>query len=88
MITIKLKHGFFIEAEEKNFTLKSEHINTKTKEPAIKIHGYYMTLEQVIKEYIKLATLDANDDETIELMKYLETYKAMQDELSEVLKNG
>ena len=88
MTTIKLKHSFFIEVEEKNFTLKSEHINQKTKELATKTHGYFSTLDSAIKQYIKLATLDATDGETIELHELLGKIKAVCDETIEVLKHG
>lgn len=88
MITIKLKHNFFIEVEEKNFTLKSEYISEKTKEIAIKTHGYFSTFESCIKNYIKLATLAANDGETIELNELLGKIKAVCEQTIEVLKNG
>ena len=58
---IKLKHNFFVEVDEKNFTLKSEYTNQKTKEKATRTHGYYSSLGSATKNYIKLATLDAND---------------------------
>ena len=88
MTTIKLKHSFFIEVEEKNFTLKSEHINQKTKELATKTHGYFSTLDSAIKNYIKLATIDATDGETIELHELLERIRTVCDETIEVLKHG
>ncbi len=86
MTTIKLKHSFFIEVEDKNFTLKSEHINQKTKEPATRTHGYFSTFECAIKNYIKLAALEENDGETIELHELLEKIKAVCNETIEVLK--
>lgn len=88
MITIKLKHNFFIEVEEKNFTLKSEYISEKTKEPAIRTHGYFTIFECAIRCYIRLATLAANDGETIELYELLGKIKAVCEETIEVLKNG
>lgn len=36
---IQLKHNYFIEVDDMNLTLKSEYINQKTKEPAIRTHG-------------------------------------------------
>ena len=87
MTTIKLKHNFYIEVEERNFTLKSEHTNQKTNEPATRTHGYYMNLEHAIKDYIKLVALEANDGETLELHELLEKIKAVCTETIEVLKN-
>ena len=87
MITIELKHGFFIECEEKNFTLKSHYTNEKGNR-GIRTHGYFSTLTNAIRNYIKLATLDANDGETVELNELLAKIKAVCDETIEVLKHG
>ena len=80
---IKLKYDFFIEVDEKNFTLKSEYTNKKTNEKATRTHGYYSTLDNAIKNYIKLAVLDANDGHTVELNELLEKIKAVCDETIE-----
>lgn len=88
MTTIKLNQGFFIEVDDRNFTLKSEYINKKTKGKAIRTHGYFPSLESCTKNYIKLATLDANDGETIELHELLEKIKAVCEKTVEVLKGG
>jgi hypothetical protein len=88
MTIIKLKHDFFIEVEDKNFTLKSEHPNKKTGKMATKTHGYFSTFECAIKNYIKLAALEENDGETIELHELLAKIKAVCDETIEVLKHG
>ena len=82
---IKLKHNYFMDVDEKNFTLKSEYINQKTKEPAIKTHGYFSTLKSCLKEYIKLATLDTN--EVIELHELYHKVKAVCEETIEVITN-
>lgn len=88
MITIELRHGFFIEADERDFTLKSKYTSEKTGNMQTRTHGYYTTLEKAIRSYIKLATLDANDGHTIELHKLLEQIKAVCDETIEVLRHG
>jgi hypothetical protein len=87
-VTIKLKHGFFIEAEERNFTLKSKYTSEKTGETATRTHGYYSNLEGAIRNYIKIATLDVNDGHVIELHELLEQIKAVCNETIEVLKHG
>lgn len=76
MTIIKLKHDFFIEVEDKNFTLKRAVVNKKGILVA-KTHGYFSTFESAIKNYIKLATLDATDGETIELHELLDEVKAV-----------
>jgi hypothetical protein len=87
MTIIKLKHDFFIEVEDKNFTLKRAQANKKGILVA-KTHGYFSTFESAIKNYIKLATLDATDGEIIELHELLEKIKAVCDGTIEVLKHG
>lgn len=86
MTIIKLKHDFFIEVEEKNFTLKRACVNKKgilVEKP----HGYFSTFECAIKNYIKLAALEENDGEVIELHELVEKIKSVCDETVEVLKN-
>ena len=83
---IKLKHNFFVEVDEKNFTLKSEYTNKKTKEKATRTHGYYSSLGSALKNYIKLATLDVNDGQVIELQEVLEQIKIVCNETIETIK--
>ena len=75
---IKLKHGFFVEVDDLNFTLKREYINQETKEPAIKTHGYFITFKNCLKHYIKLAMLDTN--EVIELHELYNKIKELCEE--------
>lgn len=82
---IKLKHGFFVEAEEKNFTLKSEYTNQKTGEQATRTHGYFSSLESAIRKYIMLATIDS--DYAIELNDLLEKIKAVCEETIQTIKS-
>lgn len=83
---IKLKHNFFIDVDEKNFTLKSEYTNKKTGKKTTRTHGYYGSLECAVKNYIRLATLDANDGETIELNDLLEKLKVVCEETIQTIK--
>ena len=84
---IKLKHNYYIEVDEKNFTLKSEYISQKTKKKETRTHGYYSSLESALKNYIKLATLDVNDGQVIELQEVLEQIKIVCSETIETIKN-
>lgn len=86
MTTIKLNHNFFIEVDENNFTLKSEHMSKKTNKTVTKIHGYYPRFEIALKDYIKLALLTENDAETIELYELLSKVKAVCDETIAAIK--
>ena len=82
---IKLKYNYFIDVDDMNLTLKSEYINQKTKEPAIKTHGYFMTLKNCLKHYIKLAILDTN--EVIELHELYIKIKELCEETIGVMVN-
>ena len=86
MLTIKLKHNYFIEIDEKNFTLKSEYFSEKKKQTQIRTHGYYPSLESALKSYIKLATLDVNDGQTIELQELLKKIQTVCNETIEEIK--
>ena len=70
-MTIKLRYGYFIEVDEKNFTLKSKYINKKKNKETTKIHGYYSSFESALNKYIKLATLDVNGGAVIEMQDLL-----------------
>lgn len=85
-MTIKLKYNFFIEVDEKNFTLKSEYTNKKTKGKATRTHGYFSSFESAIKKYINLAVLDVNDGHTIELNELLEKIKTVCEETIQTIK--
>ena len=84
---IKLENNFFIDVDDRNFTLKSEYINQKTDKPAIRTHGYFSNLENAVEYYIMLAALDVNDGKTIELLEYVETIKNVCKETIEVILN-
>ena len=85
---IKLIHNFFIEVDEKNFTLKSEYISKKTDKKETRTHGYYSSFESAIKNYIKLAVLDANDGHTIELHELLGKITEVCEETIRVMQHG
>lgn len=82
---IKLKHNYFIDVDDLNFTLKREYINQKTGEPAVKTHGYFTTLKNCFKHYIKLAILDTN--EAIELHELYHKIKELCEETIGVITN-
>lgn len=84
---INLKHNYFIEVDEKNFTLCSEYISKKKNEKRTRTHGYYSSLESALKNYIRLATLDVNDGQVIELQEVLEQIKIVCNETIETIKN-
>ena len=86
-MTIKLKHDYFIEVDERNFTLKSEYLNKKTKEKATRTHGYYSSIEGAIKKYIILAGFGIDDTHTVELNDILQKIKVVCDETIQTIKS-
>ena len=84
---IKLKHDYFIEVDERNFTLKSEYLNKKTNAKATRTHGYYSSLESAIKTYINLVTFDAEDTHAVELNDILEKIKVVCEETIQTIKS-
>lgn len=84
---IKLKHDYFIEVDEKNFTLKSEYVNQKTNEKATRTHGYFSSLESAVKKYINLAVYD-DDSYITELNDIVEKTKAVCEETLQVIKRS
>ena len=84
MLKIKLRYNYFIEIDDKNFTLKSEHFGTK--KTMIRTHGYYPSIEVAIRNYIKLATLDVNDGQAMELQELLKKIQEVCNETVEVIK--
>lgn len=86
-MTIKLKHDYFIEVDEKNFTLKSEYTNQKTGEQATRTHGYFSSLESAVKKYINLAVY-GDDDYITELNDIVEKTKAVCEETLQAIKRS
>lgn len=85
MTIIQLKHDFFIEVEEKNYTLKKAVVNKKGI-LTTKTHGYFSSFECAIENYIKLAALEENENEIIKLHKLLGKIKTVCAETIEEMK--
>ena len=86
-MTIKLKYGYFIEVDEKNFTLKSKYISKKNNKETTRTHGYYSNIDNALHNYIKLATLDVNSGAVIELQDLLIKIKVVCDETVKTIKS-
>ena len=75
-LTIELINDYFIEVDELNHTLKKRYMGTdkKTgeKKPAVKIIGYYKTVQDCLERLVRLIPLDENDGAVISLREYAE----------------
>ena len=70
---ISLINGFYIETDNRNFTLKQKYIGTRkdgTKKEAVKIHGHYGSLEQALEAFLKLYQIDRGARFAVDLMSY------------------
>ena len=89
MTTIKLIHGYFVEVDSMNYTLKQSYI-TKGKDgigkEAIKTHGYFSKLEHAVERVITLLQLDKMDDLTLQFHDYVEMVKKSNKESVQALK--
>lgn len=74
MTTIELKNGYYIEIDERNYTLR-QRFTGKTKsgeeKESIRTHGYYGKIEQAIRRYIELCQMDVMDGERLSLEEYV-----------------
>ena len=75
-LTIELIENYFIEVDELNHTLKKRYMGTdkKTgeKKPAVKIIGYYQTVQDCLERIVRLIPLDECDGAVISLREYAE----------------
>lgn len=70
---INLINGFYIDTDNRNFTLKQKYIGTRkdgTKKEAVKIHGHYGSLEQALEAFLKLYQMDRGARFSVDLMSY------------------
>lgn len=70
---ITLTNGYFIEVDERNYTLKQKYLG-KTKEgedrETERICGYYGKLDHAIEEFLKTNQLDRGDDQVMDMEEY------------------
>ena len=70
---ITLTNGYFIEVDERNYTLKQKYLG-KTKDGESKeterICGYYGKLDHAIEEYLKANQEDRGDDQAMDMEEY------------------
>ena len=87
---INLINGFYIETDNRNFTLKQKYIGTRkdgTKKEAVKIHGHYGRLEQALEAFLKLYQIDRGARFAVDLMSYASLVEQSNKEAVRALKS-
>ena len=86
---INIINGFYIETDNRNFTLKQKYIGKRkdgTKKEAVKIHGHYGSLEQALEAFLKLYQIDRGARFAVDLMSYASLVEQSNKEAVQALK--
>ena len=86
---INLINGFYIETDNRNFTLKQKYIGTRKdgiKKEAVKIHGHYGSLEKALEAFLKLYQIDRGARFSVDLMSYASLVEQSNKEAVRALK--
>ena len=70
---INLINGFYIDTDNRNFTLKKKYIGTRkdgTKKEAVKIHGHCGSLEQALDLFLRINQVPKEAKLSVDLMEY------------------
>ena len=70
---INLINGFYIETDNRNFTLKQKYIGTRkdgTKKESFKIISHCGSLEQAIETFLRLNQIPHDSKLAVDLMEY------------------
>ena len=70
---INLINGFYIETDNRNFTLKQKYIGTRkdgTKKESVKIISHCGSLEQALETFLRLNQIPHDSKLAVDLMEY------------------
>ena len=86
---ITLINGFYIDTDNRNFTLKKKYIGTRkdgTKKEAVKIHGHCGSLEQALDLFLRINQVPKEAKMAVDLMSYADFIKQSNKEAVRALK--
>ena len=86
---INLINGFYIETDNRNFTLKQKYIGTRkdgTKKESVKIISHCGSLEQALEAFLKLYQIDRGARFAVDLMSYVSLVEQSNKEAVRALK--
>lgn len=87
---ISLINGFYIETDNRNFTLKQKYIGTRkdgTKKEAVKIISHCGSLEQALETFLRLNQIPQDSKLAFDLMEYTDFIKQSNKESVQALKS-
>lgn len=70
---ITLINGYYIETDNRNFTLKQKYIGTRkdgTRKEAVKIISHCGNLEQALETFLRMNQIPQDSKLTVDLMEY------------------
>ena len=86
---ISLINGFYIETDNRNFTLKQKYIGKRkdgTKKEAVKIISHCGSLEQALELFLRINQVPKEAKMAVDLMSYADFIKQSNKEAVQALK--
>ena len=86
---INLINGFYIETDNRNFTLKQKYIGTRkdgTRKEAVKIISHCGSLEQALELFLRINQVPKEAKMAVDLMSYADFIKQSNKEAVRALK--
>ena len=87
---ITLINGFYIETDNRNFTLKQKYIGTRkdgTKKEAVKIISHCCSLEQALETFLRLNQIPHGSKLAVDLIEYVNLAERSNKEAVQALKS-
>ena len=87
---ISLINGYYIETDNRNFTLKQKYIGTRkdgTKKEAVKIISHCGSLEQALETFLRLNQIPHDSKLAVDLMEYVNLVERSNKEAVQALKS-
>ena len=87
---INLINGFYIETDNRNFTLKQKYIGTRkdgTKKESVKIISHCGSLEQALETFLRMNQISQDSKIAFDLMEYVNLVEQSNKEAVRALKS-
>ena len=87
---INLINGFYIETDNRNFTLKQKYIGTRkdgTKKESVKIISHCGSMEQALDLFLRINQVPKEAKLSVDLMEYLNLVEQSNKEAVQALKS-
>lgn len=87
---INLINGYYIETDNRNYTLKQKYIGTRkdgTKKESVKIISHCGSLEQALETFLRLNQIQHDSKLAVDLMEYVNLVEQSNKEAVRALKS-